>query len=140
MKPGILYELGEYEIASFELEHNVPNYGYRINKKTPIEYYADNELYLEENSYFKIFHATDTGTLDHVSAPGCDLYMVEHNYKEELLRRAIARKKAEGGYIYEARTLDDHLSVAEAREWLAINNTKNAEVVELHKSDKYRYE
>ena len=63
---GKLYDYGQFQISPVKLYHDVNNCGYRIFKDGT-----------------KIFHATDTCTLDGISAKEYDLYALEHNYDEE---------------------------------------------------------
>ena len=116
-------ELNGYAIASFDLQHNVKNVGWRIYK----DIYIDGEY----SRTYKIFHATDMGHLNDVRAVNYDLYMLENNYCEEKIQEIIDEKIAEGVYSYEIRVLADHFSNQQALKWLGENNI-NGVVVWLH--------
>lgn len=140
MEPDQWYDLGKYEVQALELKHNVPTVGYKITVKNWREYYAEGVKYVTED--FKIFHATDTGTLNHIDAVGMDLYGIEFNHDEDLIKAAIEYKKelkAQGkkAFIHEYRSMRDHQSNQAAEKWLERNNTKNAVIIKLHVSDKY---
>ncbi|MBR5216233.1 MAG: MBL fold metallo-hydrolase [Bacteroidales bacterium] len=111
----LLYDYGEWNITPFPVPHNVPNCGYILNIEGK-----------------KIFYATDSGNLDHVSAEGCDMYFIEANYGEDEIQDRISEKKVDGRFIYERDVLNNHLSYEQAMDFLIRNNTKNAEYVLLH--------
>lgn len=128
------YNLGKYTIATVDVQHNVPNIAYRILKpifKTRIG--ASEPSYIRDH---KIFHATDMGHLDDVEAYDYDLYMIENNYCEIKINKAIAKKRKLKKYSHEIRTLQDHFSNQQTKEWLAKNNVDGT-VVWLHISDDY---
>lgn len=109
------YDQHRILISLFPLYHDVENCGYKITycKKT-------------------ILYATDTSTLDHVTAPGCDLYLIEANHTEDELADRIQRKQEAGEYVYEHRVERTHLSRESADAWLAMNAGRNSEVIYLH--------
>jgi hypothetical protein len=80
----------------------------------------------------KILYATDTATLDHVTAKGFDLYLIEANHTEDELADRIQRKQEAGEYVYEHRVERTHLSRESADAWLAMNAGRNSEVIYLH--------
>ena len=63
LHPGSWYDYGTVKLSPVELTHNVPNCGYRL-----------------DFGGFRVFYATDTGTLDGIEAKGYDLYMIEANH------------------------------------------------------------
>ncbi len=97
------------------LSHDVPNYGYKLH-------FANG----------KVFYATDTGSLDGISAKGYDLYLCESNYQDDELRARMDEKLAEGRYAYEQRTMRYHLSKQQCDDWLYRNMGRNSEYVYLH--------
>ena len=136
------YDLGGYEIMALELKHNVPTVGYMIDKKEYTQAFEKNGKLAVGIEYHRTFHATDTGTLTHIEAKGMDLYAIEFNHDEDLIKEAIEYKKelrAQGkkAYIHEYRSMKDHQSNQAAQKWLDENDTKNAIIVKLHVSDKY---
>lgn len=112
---GRRYDYCGVSVEAFHLLHDVRNCGYKIG--------VDGKMAL---------YATDTGTLDDVSAPGFDLYMIEANHQEAELAERIKRKAEAGEFIYEHRAAATHLSRESADAWLAWNAGPNSKVVYLH--------
>jgi len=106
----------EYVIESFDLFHDVPNCGYKIQ--------------LPNGE--RVLYATDTGTMDGVSAPDYDLYLIEANHDIEELRRREREKKYDGKFSYEERAACTHLSKQQADEWLMENMASYSEISYLH--------
>ena len=102
-------------ISAFPLYHDVENCGYRITRDG-----------------VQILYATDTCSLDHVTAPNYDLYLIEANHTEAELAERIQRKAEAGEYIYEHRVEYTHLSRESADAWLAMNAGRKSEVIYLH--------
>lgn len=111
----IAYCYGGMWVEMFPLVHDVENCGYQIG-------YGDQ----------KILYATDTGTLDHVTAQGFDLYLVEANHTEEEIADRIRRKTESGEYVYEHRAEITHLSRESADAWLAMNAGRDSKIIYLH--------
>ena len=110
------YKYGDrFKVLPFPLFHDVENCGYKIeyNKK-------------------KILYATDTYTLDHVTALGFNLYLIEANHTEDELADRVRRKMDAGEYVYEFRVEATHLSRESADAWLAMNAGRNSKVIYLH--------
>lgn len=97
------------------LVHDVPNAGWHIWKE-------------KESA----FYATDTGTLDGISAPGYDLYLIEANHKRAEIEEKIRQKDRDGEFSYERRAARTHLSQEQAYDWLAENIGPNSRYVFLH--------
>lgn len=102
-------------VSPFTLCHDVENCGYQITYKRE-----------------KILYATDTSTLDHVTAKGFDLYLIEANHTEDELADRIQRKTESGEYVYEHRVERTHLSRESADAWLAMNAGRDSKVIYLH--------
>lgn len=66
VEAGKIYHYKSLAISPVILYHDVQNFGYRI-------FWGDE----------KAIYATDTGTLDGISAKGYDLYLIEANYTDE---------------------------------------------------------
>lgn len=112
---GVLYSNG-LKVNMQPTYHNVPNCCYKIilpNKR-------------------RIFYATDTYTLDNVSAKEYDYYLIEANYGEEEIEERINAKKTLGMFIYELKAKENHLSQEKADEWLNNNMGYNSEIIYLH--------
>lgn len=117
---GLIYNYGEFKLSPIKLYHDVPNCGYRIFK-------GDH----------KIFHATDSGHLEGISAKRYDLYSVEHNYDSEKANMAIEIAKQTGEFCHAVGSIKTHLSFEQA--WAFINENKKDDsiTVKLHQSQKY---
>lgn len=102
-------------VEPFPLVHDVSNCGYKIC------------IGIERALY-----ATDTLTLDGVTANGFELYMIEANHTEAGMMERIKRKAEAGEFIYEYRAAANHLSREAADAWLAWNAGPNSKVVYLH--------
>ncbi len=109
------YDKNRILISPFSLVHDVENCGYKVT-------------YNRE----QILYATDTATLDHVTAKGFDLYLIEANHTEDELADRIQRKTESGEYVYEHRVEVTHLSRESADAWLAMNAGRDSKVIYLH--------
>lgn len=111
-----IYGYGICNVIPFFLQHNVPNCGYKLH-------------FAEAG---KLIYATDCNTLDGISAPGYDLYLIEANYIDEDIEQRIAEKKANGEYSYEIKARQNHLSRAKADDWLYQNMDSHSVYVYMH--------
>lgn len=109
------YDYGICRAIPVMLTHNVPNCGYH--------------LFFPEG---KVFYATDTCSLNGISARGYDLYLVEANYEDEIIAEKIREKKASGEYSYELQVLKNHLSKAKCDDFIYKNIGPTSEYVYLH--------
>lgn len=117
--PGAWYEYGGGILVSpFLTFHDVENCGYRV--------YIDGE---------KSFYATDTVTLNGISAKNYDLYLVEANYTEHGLEDRMSRKLESGEFSYEARARDTHMSREYALKWLSENAGENSKYSLIHQHE-----
>lgn len=110
-----VYNLGICYISPFNLQHDVPNVGWRIVA-----------------SGKKIIYATDTTQMN-VVAKDYDLYLIEANYDMAEILERIREKEANGEYVYEYRALNNHLSKQQCDEWLSQNMGEHSEYVYMHK-------
>lgn len=117
---GRWYDFGPIQICPVMLYHDVPNCGYRM-----IVYGQ------------KVIHATDTKTLDGITAKGYDLYAIEHNYDEDTIEQHIREKIDRGEYAYEKGAINAHLSFQQAKTFIEENIKPGSLVIELHKSSRY---
>ncbi len=117
-KPHI--EVGSLKLNRFNLIHDVPNCGWKLKFKDG------------GKQTLKVFYATDTASLDHVSAIGFDYYFVEANYDEDEIVQSIKDKVENGEYSYERRVVDTHLSKQKADKWLSNNIGDNSVYVYIH--------
>jgi mRNA degradation ribonuclease J1/J2 len=118
------YNLGKYIIELVLATHDVPNCGYKITIK---------------NNNYKIFHITDTSNLDNIEAKGYNLYLIESNYNEELLKKHIEECEDENMLYYLNRVPYTHLSYEQANSFLIENMDDNSRFEYIHQSD-YNFE
>lgn len=110
-----LYGYGICNVIPVPLSHNVPNQGYK--------------LHFPEG---KVIYCTDTGNLNGVKARWYDLYLIEANYEDKELEQRIADKKERGEYAYEIRARRDHLSKAQADDFIYRNIGPNGYYIYMH--------
>lgn len=116
----VWYDFGICRLSPFLLHHNVLNCGYRL---------------MVENE--RAFYATDTGDLQHVSAKGYNLYLVEANHTQEGIKQRIKAKQDRGEFAYEVEAIKNHMSKEQTDEWLVENMGIHSEFVYLHQSEGY---
>ena len=78
---GKMYDYGLFKVSQFKLYHDVKNCGYRV-------FFGDK----------KAMYATDTRSLEGITAKGYDLYMIEANYEDDELQERIQAKLGTGEY------------------------------------------
>ena len=110
-----IYAYKGYKVLPFRLQHNVPNCGYKIQ-------FSNGE---------KIIYATDTNSIE-VEAKDYDLYLIEANYEDEEIKQRILDKQIRGDYIYEYKTLQNHLSLSKCNEWLYKNMSSQSQYIYMH--------
>lgn len=120
---GKKYEYGLFDIIPINLYHNVEQCGYRI--------FIDDK---------KIIYATDTNTLDGITARGYDLFLIEANYIEEDIKERILAKKALGIYVYEEDAMLNHLSKEKCDLFLLENMSENSRFEYMHQHRKRKEE
>lgn len=106
-----------YRIRPERLTHDAPNCGYHISNWSQDD---------------RLFYATDTGTLDGVTAKDYNLYMLESNHTRAEIEARTAEKEARGEFSYEPRAAANHLSYEQAMDWLARNAGPNSRYLLLH--------
>ena len=112
---GSKYDYRLFKVSPIKLYHDVPQCGYRI-------FFED----------YKVFYATDTKTLEGISARNYDLYLVEANYEDEELDERIRIKQEQQQYCYEYRARQTHLSKGQAVDFLLQNMGDSSEYVFMH--------
>ena len=115
LEPDTMYGYGICNVIPVLLVHNVPNCGYKIH--FPIG---------------KVFYATDTNNLNGITARHYDLYLVEANYIDEVIRKKIAEKQAAGEFAYEVQAMQNHLSKAKCDDFIFRNIGPRGEFVYMH--------
>ena len=76
VESGKIYDYKAFKISPFTLYHDVENIGWRI--------FSGGE---------KAIYATDTKTLDGITAKDYDLYLIEANYTDEELKQRLIEKR-----------------------------------------------
>lgn len=109
-------DYGIFKIIPIPLVHNVPTMGFKIK-------FSNNR---------KVIYATDTNSLNGVTAKNFDLYMIECNYEDEEIKNRINDKLDEGEYAYEVQVINNHLSKAKCDEFLLNNMGTESEYVYMH--------
>lgn len=124
LKEGIRYDLGMLKVRLVYLYHDVDNYGikWQLNGKKGI-------------------YCVDTSRLDHIVAEDYDLYLIEANYKEEILQQHIDKVSREtiGDLKYLLRVPETHLSWENCNDFLLNNMGENSRFEYLHQSE-YNFE
>lgn len=115
LKIGIKYNYKLFKIVPIKLYHDVPQCGYRV-------------LFDD----YKIIYATDTKTLEGITAKDYDLYLIEGNYEDEEIEERIRKKQQVQQYCYEYRARYTHLSKGQASDFLLKNMGENSEYVFMH--------
>ena len=109
------YDYKIFKVTPIKLYHDVPQCGYRV---------------LFDN--YKVIYATDTRTLEGITAKNYDLYLIEGNYDEDEMQERIKIKQQKAIYAYEFRAKDTHLSRKQAPNFLLENMGENSEYVFMH--------
>ena len=117
---GKLYDYGQFKISPFKLYHDVPNCGYRIFKDET-----------------KIFHATDTKTLEGVTAQGYDLYCIEANYSEPIAQQMIEQAIEKGEFTHIIGSINSHLSEEQCNDFYYKNKSEKSKLIRLHETRTY---
>lgn len=112
---GKKYDYKLFKIVPIKLYHDVPQCGYRVLFKD-----------------YKVIYATDTKTLDGISAKNYDLYLIEANYTKEEMEERIRIKQEQYKYAYEFRAKVNHLSKEKADKFLLENMGGNSKYVYMH--------
>ncbi len=115
---GRIYHYKTFKISPVKLYHNVPNCGYRL--------FFNNK---------KVLYATDTNSLNGISAKHYDLYMVECNYEDAEIQHRILEKQSKGDFAYEVNVINNHLSKQKCDDFIVENAGPNSEFVYLHQHE-----
>lgn len=118
---GKMYNYGSFKISPITLYHDVPNIGYRIFKDGK-----------------KLIHATDTYTLEGISAKDYDIYALECNYDEEQVYDIIREKQYRGEYAHQKGSINSHLSKQQAQKFILSNTSRqDIQFLMLHQSSEF---
>lgn len=118
---GKMYDYGSFKVSPITLYHDVPNIGYRIFKDGK-----------------KLLHATDTYTLEGISAKDYDIYALECNYDEERVYDIIREKQYRGEYAHQKGSINSHLSKQQAQKFILSNTSRqDIQFLMLHQSSEF---
>ena len=107
-------------------------------KVEPMHHDAENcGLHFKRNGK-KGLYVVDTGNVDNVNAKNYDLYLIEANYKEEILEKH-KKECTQEELVYLNRVPRTHLSWEQANTFLIENMGKNSEYQYVHESS-YNFE
>ena len=117
---GKLYNYGSFQLSPFKLYHDVPQVGYRLFKDE-----------------IKIFHATDTSTLEGITARGYDLYCIEANYSEPIAKQMIEQAMEKGEFTHIIGSINSHLSEEQCNDFFYKNKNEQSKLILLHETRSY---
>lgn len=117
---GKLYDYGLFKVSPVTLYHDVKNFGYRLFKDDK-----------------KVIHATDTVTLEGITAKNYDLYAIECNYDEDKVFDVIREKTARGEYAHQRGSINSHLSKQQAQAFVLNNAGPDYQFIMLHQSSEF---
>ena len=122
LKIGKWYDLGLLKVKLEQLYHDTTNCAlkWQINDKKGI-------------------YAVDTNKIDHIKAKNYDLYLIESNYTEQLLKQHIEECEDKNELYYLNRVSNTHLSFEQANSFLIENMGVNSAYQYIHKSN-YNFE
>ena len=122
LKPQKWYDIGMCKIKLDELVHDTPNYALHINYKNK-----------------KILYVVDTNSVKHIKAKDYDLFLIEANYKKEILEKHKQEKNENDEYNHLYRVENTHLSYEEANDFLIENMKSDSQFEYIHQSS-YNFE
>lgn len=117
------YSLGIIDIRLERLVHDVENYCLKAKFNTINK---------------KMIYVVDTMRIDHITAKNYDLFLIESNYNEDLLKEHIKNCEEEGMLKYLQRVEFTHLSDTQCNDFLIENMGEDSEYLKLHQSS-YNY-
>lgn len=118
LKPQKWYDIGLCKVKLDELVHDTPNYAIHID--------YNNE---------KMLYVVDTADISHIEAKAYDMYCIEANYNDEVLKKHIEECNDKNKLYYLNRVSRTHLSEMKARDFLIENMGANSSYLYLHKSN-----
>lgn len=116
------YDLGIVKVRLEQLQHDVWNYALKWEYKGKLGLYV-----------------VDTAKIDHIEAKNYDLYLIESNYREDILKRHIEECDDYFKLNYLQRVETTHLSYGQANSFLIENMGENSQFQYIHQS-KYNFE
>lgn len=124
MQKNKWYSLGILDFRLESLQHDVDNYciKFKIN-----------------NVDKKGIYIVDTSNVKNIEAKDYDLYLIEANYNEDVLKRHIQECEDTNELYYLDRVSRTHLSYEQANSFLIENMSNNSQFEYVHKSH-FNYE
>lgn len=122
LKSNKKYDLGICKVKLEELHHDVTNHCLKceLNNK-------------------KMIYIVDTSNVNNLKAKNYDLYLIESNYREDLLKKNIEECEEENKLYYLNRVPKTHLSYEQANSFLIENMGENSYYQYVHESN-YNFE
>lgn len=114
----------EYTIKAIRLYHDVPNYGYLIERTDEIT-----------NSKFNMCRITDTNTLEGIKIPKCDKLAIELNYNKRVLELNSDYNSIRGQFDRSFRVENSHLRDLDTCKFALEFLKQDGEIIFLHSSD-----
>ena len=111
------YDLGLCKVKLEPLEHDTPNFALKCEYKG-----------------MKCIYIVDTANVDNLKAENYDLYLIESNYKEDILSDHLLNCEEEDR-IYLDRVPLTHLSYEQANDFLINNMGAKSEYCYIHQSN-----
>lgn len=111
------YDLGIVRMKLEMLQHDVWNYALKWEYKQQLGLYA-----------------TDTASIDHIKAKNYNLYLIESNYREDILQKHIDECEDYFQLNYLQRVEKTHLSYGQANSFLIDNMGEHSQLQYIHQS------
>ena len=108
-------------------------------KMQPVEHDVMNTCLHFEICGKKGLYVVDTNNVDDIKAKDYDLFLIESNYKEEILQNHIMNCENDDELFYLKRVPNTHLSYQQANSFLIQNMGRNSQFEYIHKSS-YNFE
>lgn len=112
------YDLGIIKIKLETLQHDVCNYALKWEYKNKLGLYV-----------------VDTSKISQIKAHNYDLYLIEANYREDILKKHIEECENQEELYYLNRVPRTHLSVEQANSFLIENMGENSQFQYVHQSE-----
>lgn len=113
------YDLGLFNCMLEPVIHDKPNHCIHLN--------------INNNN---ILYVVDAQNVDNIKAKNYDMYLIEANYKEEILKKHIEECTNEDELYYLNRVSHTHLSYEQATNFLIENMGDNSKYIFVHKSNR----
>lgn len=122
LKTSKWYNLGAIKVCLEELNHDVFNCSLKWNYKNK-----------------KGIYIVDTNKINHITAKNYDLYLIENNYRDDILKKHIDECEDVYKLNYLKRVPETHLSDEKCNNFLMENLGDNSVFQYIHQSQ-YNYE